>query len=226
MTEVETVFSTIVRSRRSTRQFLAEPVSDELIEKVLADAQSAPSNCNTQPWLVHIVSGSARAELSQALLLAEENGQQNPDFSFDVADFHDVYSERHHGMASTRNVAAGISREDTEARRQDMLRNLSFYGAPHVAFLFMPTFGDSVRTAGDIGMYAQTLLLSLTAHGLAGVPQTILGFYAPTIRQKLGIPEELKLLFGVSFGYGDPSAPAQQVDVGRAPLSDSVVFHR
>ncbi|WP_277962667.1 nitroreductase [Pseudomonas sp. RIT-To-2] len=225
MNDAPTRFFTAVRSRRSTRQYLTKPATSELIQKVLEDAQCTPSNCNTQPWMVHIVSGKAQRALAQTLLLAEELGQQKPDFSFDVSDFYGVYAERHHSMASTRNNAAGISREDVEARREDMLRNLSFYGAPHVALLFMPSFGDNVRTAGDIGMYAQTFLLSLVANGLAGIPQTILGFYADTIRRKLGISDEFKLLFGISFGYADHDAPDQQIDVGRATISDSVVFH-
>ncbi|MNL62706.1 Nitroreductase family protein [compost metagenome] len=89
----------------------------------------------------------------------------------------------------------------------------------------MPAIGDSVRTASDIGMYAQTLLLSLVAHGFAGIPQTVLGFYPHTIREILDIPNEFKLLFGISFGYADLNTPSQRIDVGRATLSESVVFH-
>ncbi|MFD9319117.1 nitroreductase family protein [Streptomyces sp. NPDC060053] len=44
------------------------------------------------------------------------------------------------------------------------------------------------RTAGDIGMYAQNFLLSLAARGLAGIPQTVLGVYADTVREFLGVP--------------------------------------
>ncbi|WP_223838591.1 nitroreductase family protein [Saccharopolyspora pogona] len=62
---------------------------------------------------------------------------------------------------------------------------LEFYGAPHAAFLFMPKFGDGVRAARDIGMYAQNFLLSLAARGFDGVPQTHLGFYADTVRDFL-----------------------------------------
>ncbi|WP_419709931.1 nitroreductase family protein [Pseudomonas sp. NFX224] len=103
--------------------------------------------------------------------------------------------------------------------------NLERYGAPHVALLFMPVIGNSVRTAADVGMYAQTLLLSLTAHGFAGIPQTVLGFYPHTIRQALSIPDDMKLLFGISFGYADPNAPGLQIDVGRARLEESAVLH-
>ncbi|MWA08343.1 hypothetical protein E5671_03980 [Streptomyces sp. BA2] len=72
----------------------------------------------------------------------------------------------------------------------------------------MPAFGDGVRAAGDIGMYAQNFLLSLTARGLGGIPQTMLGIYANTVREFLGVPDELTLLFGISFGTTDVTAPA------------------
>ena len=80
--------------------------------------------------------------------------------------------------------------------------------------------------AGDIGMYAQTLLLSLTAHGLGGVPQTILGFYGETIRKELGVDPSLKLLFGISLGYPDVTHPANQYRIYKEPVGESVTFHQ
>jgi nitroreductase len=118
-----------------------------------------------------------------------------------------------------------VARSDVEGRREVVRENLRFYGAPHVAFLFMPALGDGVRTAGDVGMYAQTFLLSLTARGFHGIPQTILGMYADTVRGTLGISDDLKLLFGISFGHADPSAPVNDLRMHRLPLGDSVVVH-
>lgn len=89
----------------------------------------------------------------------------------------------------------------------------------------MPAFGDEVRAAGDIGMYAQNFLLSLTARGLGGIPQTMLGMYADTVREFLGVPSELKLLFGISFGTADLAAPANSFHMGRVPLEQSGVLH-
>jgi nitroreductase len=74
-------------------------------------------------------------------------------------------------------------------------------------------------------MYAQTLLLSLTARGYHSIPQTILGMYADVVRDALGLPDELKLLFGISFGTADPAAPVNDVHMHRLPLDESVVLH-
>lgn len=79
--------------------------------------------------------------------------------------------------------------------------------------------------AGDVGMYGQTFLLSLVAHGLGGIPQTMLSFYAGTIRETLGISPDLKMLFGISFGYPDMNSPASQYRIDKAPVEEYVTFH-
>lgn len=172
---------------------------------------------------MHVVSGAERDALSRELLRAEEEGRSSPDFTADYGE--GVYLERAQALAASNYGARGIARSDRERRRAAVRENLEFYGAPHVAFLFMPALGDGVRTAGDIGMYAQNFLLSLAARGLAGIPQTILGVYADTVREFLDVPTELKLLFGISFGTADPAAPVNAVGRQRVPLQQSVVLH-
>lgn len=218
-------FSETVRARRSFRAFHPRPIADEVIREVLEEAQLAPSNCNTQPWNVHIVSGAKRDELSQALHEANDAGRVSSDFSWDEMAFDDCYGERRrdHGKLYYENL--GVPREDRELRRRAASVNFSFFHAPHVALLFMPVVGDSVRVAGDIGMYGQTFLLSLAARGLGGVPQTVLGLYADTIRETLSVSPDLKLLFGISFGHPDSDAPGNAHRVGRAAISESVTIH-
>lgn len=219
-------FHDVVRDRHSVRSFLPTPVPEELLRAVVEDAQHAPSNCNTQPWNVHIASGATRDKLSQALLAADEAGRISPDFSFAFTDYHGVYGERSQAQGAAYYKALGVAREAYDERRTVASRNLDFFGAPHVALLFMPTFGDNVRVAGDIGMYGQTFLLSLAAHGLGGTPQTMLGFYADTIRDVLGIDPSFKMLFGISFGYPDDTSAASRYRIARQPVDESVTFYR
>jgi len=218
-------FEETVRARRSFRSFLPTPVPNAQIKQVLEDAQYSPSNCNTQPWNTHIVSGEKIKELGR--ILTEQNEAENftPDFSFDMECFYGAYSERRIEHGKTFYEAMGVARGDKIARHKAAAKNYTFYGAPHVALLFMPSFGDNVRVGGDIGMYGQTFLLSLTARGLGGIPQTSIGFFAQTIREYLGISDELKLMFAIAFGYPDFTAPVNSVRMGRVPVSESVTFH-
>ncbi len=220
------LFRDVVRERHSVRNFLPQPVPEDILRSVLEDAQRSPSNCNTQPWQTHIVSGLKKDALSKVILAADDAGQLTPDFSFGINDFPGVYRERYRAQGAAYYQAIGVKREDYDQRRDASRRNLEFFGAPHVALLFMPEVGDNVRVAGDIGMYAQTLLLSLTAHGLGGVPQTMLGFYGETIRKELDIDPSLKLLFGISLGYPDSGHPANQYRINKVPLGESVIFHQ
>jgi nitroreductase len=218
-------FHEVVRRRKSCRQFLPHPVPEELLRSVLDDAQQAPSNCNTQPWVTHIVSGDKLQELAAAIKEASDAEHLTPDFSFDTAAFYGRYGERQRAQGQAYYEHLGVAREDGAGRAAVRDFGNRFYGAPHAAFLFMPSFGDNVRVAGDIGMYGQTLLLALTDHGLGSIPQTSLGYFADTVRAVLGVSSELKLLFAISFGYADEAAPANAYKLGRDPLASAVVFH-
>jgi len=94
-------FQEVVRQRKSCRQFLPEPVPADTIRAVLDDAQQAPSNCNTQPWVTHVVSGEKLRELAAAIKEANDAGQQTPDFSFDTDEFYGRYGERQQEQGQT-----------------------------------------------------------------------------------------------------------------------------
>ena len=218
-------FSAVVNERRSIRDFLPTLVPEAIIRSVLADAQRSPSNCNTQPWEVHIVSGAPRDALSAALVKANNDGRNSMDYPFDKSEFYDDYIERSRAQGAVYHEALGIKREDFDGRNTVATRNLTFFGAPHVALLFVPPFSDSVRSAADVGMYAQTFLLSLVAHGLGGVAQTMLGMFADTIREELQIETNAKMLFGISFGYPDTDSISNSFRMERAPIEEYVTFH-
>jgi len=193
------LFHDVVRARKSMRSYLADPVPDALLQAVLDDARYTPSNCNAQPWVVHIASGATRDKLSKAMLAAAAEGRFTPDFPWSTDDFYGVYKERAQPQAYFQ--AAGIERGEAEVRRLSMLRNLEFFGAPHVCLLFMAPAYETVRVAGDVGMYGQTFLLSLAAHGLAGVPQTLLSLFAADVREVLGgtvLEDAVRYLFWLS----------------------------
>lgn len=214
-----------IRQRRSVRAFQPREVPESTLHEIFSQAQWAPSNCNTQPWVVHVVSGARCDRLRQRLQQAGMDPSQfRPDFPFD-GRYPGVYKERQHDAAAQLYGAMGIARDDKVGRGLAALRNYAFFDAPHAAFVFLPEpFG--VREAADCGIYAQTLMLLLTAHGLASCPQAALSFHPAVVREELGLPDSLRLLLGVSFGYEDTEAAANRCRVGRAELEAAVTFHR
>lgn len=216
-------FADIIRERRSIRAFLPEPLPRELIEQIFDLANAAPSNCNTQPWLVHVVSGAPLEKLRKEIPAAMMSGNITMDYPYD-GKYSGVYRERQVGAAEAMFSVMDIKREDKIKRNEAFMRNFTFFDAPHVAFLFIPEhFG--IREAADIGMYAQSLMLSLTAHSIGSVPMTALSFHADLVRKTLNIDSSQKLLFGISFGYTDRNAPVNQCRTVRAEVSENVVFH-
>ena len=90
-------------------------------------------------------------------------------------------------------------------------------------FCSMPEW-CGVREASDIGMYAQTSLLTMQAYGISSCPQTTLGHNADVVREHLGIDSSEKLLFGISFGYQDSSKPENRIVPERASMQQTTTF--
>jgi nitroreductase len=223
MTDRAAIFDDIVNSRHSLRAFLPQPVDADVLATIFSVAQRAPSNCNSQPWVTHVVSGAKLERLRAEMPTRFMSGNFTMDFPYD-GTYQGVYKERQYGAAQALYDAVNITREDKERRNQQFMRNFTFFDAPHVAFLFLPEpFG--LREAADLGMYAQTLMLAFTAHGLGSCPQTALSFQADYVREQLGIAATNKLVFGISFGHPDPDDPVNACLTDRAALPDAVTFH-
>lgn len=216
-------FDQMVASRRSIRAFLPAPVDVDTLEKVFSIANYAPSNCNTQPWQSYVVSGAKRDAMRDALMKTIGAGEHVLDFPYE-GKYSGVYRERQLEVGLMLYKALGVTREDKAGKRNAFLRNLEFFDAPHVVFIFVPDWAD-IREAVDVGMYAQNLMLTMQAHGLASCPQTILGYNADVVREQLGIDSSQKLLFGISFGYADMSRPENQIQPSRATLAESTHFY-
>ncbi len=223
MTDLSKAFDQIATGRRSLRAFLPQPVDGLTLERVFNAAQRAPSNCNTQPWQVHVASGASLEKLRELMPTQFMEGKLSMDFPYD-GQYEGVYKDRQYGSAQALYDAVGVTREDKAGRHVQFMRNFTFFDAPHVAFMFLPEpFG--LREAADLGMYAQTLMLAMTANGLGSCPQTALSFQADLVRETLGVDASNKLIFGLSFGHPDPEAPANSCITDRAALADTVHFH-
>jgi nitroreductase len=217
------IFERITLSRRSIRGFLPQAVDPSKLEQIFQTAAYAPSNCNTQPWQSHVVSGQMRDRLSRIFMETIGQGEYSLDYPYE-AKYEGKYRQRQLDVGILLYQALGVTREDKEGKRRAFLRNLEFFDAPHVVFIFMPEW-CGIREACDVGMYAQNLMLTMSAHGLASCPQTILGYGADTLRRELNIDKSMKLLFGISFGYEDTELPENQIVPQRVELCEAVTFH-
>jgi len=117
----------------------------------------------------------------------------------------------------------GISRHDVEARRLAVLRNWEFFRAPLAGIVCMHHDLDYVDALG-VGMFMQNFLLALTARGLGTCVQVSIAGYPETVRDQLGIGEDMRILCGLAIGYPDPEFAANALNVPRNPLEANVTF--
>lgn len=216
-------FAALVRARRSVRGFLPDAVDPGVIDAALETALWAPSNCNVQPWSVHLVSGDRLRGLGQAMIDAAQRGLPGPDVPMDTA-YRGVFRDRQIGAAKALYGALGIARDDRPGRAAAFLRNLDAFGAPHAAFIFLPE-GFGIREAADLGGFVQTFLLALTAQGLGSCAQGALSLYPDIVRAHLGLAKGAQLMVGIAFGREDPAHPANQARTGREGLGQMVHRH-
>jgi hypothetical protein len=212
-----------ISQRRSVRGFLPEPVPESTMRAVFEQAQKAPSNCNTQPWSVVVASGALRNSLCKQFVERAMSGiPSKPDFSY-VSKFDGHYRSRQVECASALYGEMEIARDDKAGRNRAALRNFEFFDAPHVAFLCMDrSFGATI--AVDVGIYAQTLMLTMTAHGISSCAMGSLRSHPDMIRDAFGLDENTGVVFGICFGYEDPEVKANKTRTTRAPLSEAVIF--
>lgn len=213
-----------IRQRRSVRGFLPQPVATATLREIFALAGRAPSNCNVQPWEVHVASGAARDALRERMVaraLAGEPMQADFDTMPEVRDSH---RQRQVECAQAMYGAMGIARGDKVGRQRAALRNFELFDAPHVAFIGMRReYGTSMAVA--VGMYAQTLMLAMTAHGIGSCAMGTMAYYAPDVHALLGIPDDIGILFGIAFGHEDAAVPANATRTSRVPVDENVHFH-
>ena len=218
------VFEEVLRERRSVRGFHSQPVPRPVLERIFAMAQATPSNCNVQPWFTHVVSGAAAERMRRTLSdAAERNEPSSSDVPL-TGGYAGEYKARQVDAAKALFAATGVERHDMEARRASYLRNFRFFDAPHAAFVYLPSWTD-LRAAADCGMYAQSLMLAMTACGVASCPQGALSHYAAAVREALGLEPGPRLLFGIAFGYEDLDHPTRSVRPDRLALREAVRFH-
>jgi len=215
--------SDLLKNRISVRAFLDKPVSEEILQKIFTNAQLSPSNCNVQPWKIYVVSGTKKEVLKDKLIKAVMNGKEpNPDFDWRIR-YKGILRDRQFESANSLYSSMGIERSDKQSRMAALIKNWTFFDAPHALFFTMEKY-LGIMGAVDMGIYAQTLGLLMTENGIGSCFQGALGQFPDPVKKFLNIPDDFGILFGMSFGYADKTAPVNKTRTTKLPLENSIVF--
>lgn len=213
-----------MEQRRAIRRFLSNPVADDVVRSILTSASRAPSGTNIQPWFVHVVTGEARKRLCRAAGQAMEAGQESLEYEYLPNPIGDPYMSRRRSLGYALYSLYGIERTDYLARKQAMLRNFDFFGAP-VGLFFTMERQMALGNWLDMGMFMQNVMLAARAHGLETCPQQAWCDCGVVVHLELRIPDEQILLCGMSLGYADPEAPENRLISERVPMEEFTTFH-
>lgn len=211
------ILDAAIRARKSVRAFRSEPVPRGQLMEILEAARAAPSNFNSQPWRVYVLTGKIKAELSKSIMQAHVKNTLPPfspfpqpapaDCEMRVSDFGRLYYS-----------TLSIERTDMAARARQTGRNFLFFDAP-VGFIFTIDTALTKHSWLDYGLFLQNLMLAAHVRGLATCPQVSFVRFQSIIAEQLGLGAEEIVTCGMSCGYADEEAPVNRLRMSREPVA-------
>lgn len=213
----------IFKTRYTCRAYEERAVSNNLLIQILEDATRSTSWSNSQPWEIFVASGKILDRLRNAYLSSFESGEPMESEIPRPNSWPPKMEKRMQEFAEEKFGKMGIDRNDTQARKEHIRNNLNFFGAPIVLFLCM----DKSLTEWsilDIGQLAQSIMLAAKFHGLDTAPAYTTITYPKHIRRILSVPNDLKIVLGITLGYGDTDNNQNIYKTKRENLENIVHF--
>ncbi len=215
-------------SRRSVRAFLPTPVPQATVEELLRVAARAASGTNTQPWLVHVVTGAAKTRLSSAILQVfndpEALPQHQSEFSIYPSAWVSPYLDRRRKVGWDLYGLLGIGKGEHARTHAQHARNFQFFDAP-VGMIFTVDRSFGYAAWVDYGLFMGNLMTAARARGLHTCPQFAFAQFQRVIAASLQLPDNEQVLCGLSLGYEDSAAVENSLRTERAPLEAWASFH-
>lgn len=208
------------QKRRSIRDFLDKPVSEEIINEILQEALEAPSSSNTQPFKVVVATGEVLKNIGAELttkykaslslrkkniigkILTARKFRLKPNKVYQTIQgkYPGIYQDRRIKTAIGLYKVLGLKREDHKKRNEEMTKNFYFFGAPVAVWIFAnPKMKYTALV--DTGIFMQNLMLSATSKGLGTCPQGALNIWREPVDKYFNVPEGYELVCGLSLGY-------------------------
>jgi nitroreductase len=215
--------SEVIGQRKSIRAFKQNPVSQDILKKILQESIRAPSWANTQPWEFAVVTGNSLDEIRAGFL---EKSMTSP--SPDVPrppEFPERYAARIRVLDKQNRL---VTQKDWDSRR---IQNFKHFGAPAVIYLltrrefYYQAKGLNVWALYDCGAVVENILLLATRYELGTIVQAQAVAYPDVLREVLKIPESKIMILGIAIGYPDWDNPINQFWTERESLESITTWH-
>ncbi len=193
-----------IHTQRAIRRFTDDPVSDEVIQRILEATVRAPSGRNTQPWRFIVI--------------------RDADTKQKIGDYYRLACE---AAGIGQEPIPGLSK-----KVNDSVTHLAFHmGDTPVLILACYEYlnEDAVGTSSILtgsSMYpaVQNLLLAARALGLGTALTTVHSMFESEIKDLLGIPANVQTAALIPLGY--PSPEERFGGSRRRPVAEVTHFDR
>ena len=211
-----------VFGRRSIRQFLPKPVSNELIKDLIAKSLWSPSWGNTQPWEIVVGSGEPLAEFKKKNRDTFLEGKSStPDIPMPQV-WPEGNKQRYKELGKSVLGALSIPREDQQARIDHLAGMFTLFDAPAVVIFTVDKKILLEYAMLDVGLILQTFCLLAHDKGLGTCIMAASVMYPEIAREVFSIPETKRLVMGAALGWPDTQAPVNSFKRNRGNLEEFV----
>jgi F420 biosynthesis protein FbiB-like protein len=194
----------LMRSRRSIRSYLPDPIPQATIERLLEAAAWSPSAHNRQPWRFAVITSSAVKQR-----LASAMGQRLRD---DRLRDHDPPEAIERDV---RRSYARITQAPLLIAVSLSLNDMDRYPDPHRAE------AERCMAIQSVSMAAQNLLLMAHALGLGACWMCAPLFCAETVREALALPADWEAQALITLGFPADAGKDRE----RAALQDKTQYY-
>jgi len=210
-----------IRTRKSIRDFTADPVPQHILRKIIEVAARAPSAENSQPWEFTIVAGDILDTIRKANIeKLKSRALPHPDLAAEGLPRDSVYRRRQIEIAKQLFGLMDIPREDLEKRDRWMELGFRYFNAPAVIIISVDRSLSYPRPIFDIGSATQNICLAALNYGLGTCIANQGITYPEVVHEFAKIPESKRIVISIAIGYPNWDFPANKVVSEREPMEN------
>ena len=213
--------SDAVAQRKSIREFLDTPISNELVKSLLIKASRAASGGNLQPWKIYVLNGRSMDDF----LIFQQAWDEPEQPAYDIypSKLKEPYRTSRFELGEQMYALLGIPREDKDARIAQVMKNFEFFGAPCAFFCFVDRQMGPPQWS-DLGMFLQTFMLLAQEAGLDTCAQESWSMKHDSVSKFLQSGDEDILFCGMCIGKKNENAVVNALNSERRPLDTWATF--
>jgi len=194
-------FKDVIQKRRSCRAFTNQQIRNEILIKIVNEAQTTPSWANAQDYHIYIATRNTAQNIRREYEMQALSGNDGfSDFSFTHRkDWTDKEQKIMHKFEGT---ISSYLNEKNNGIDEFLSVQDTLFNAPTLVFLTIPE--DATKWAmTDLGALEMALILSAENQGVSSIVAQAFVKYPEILRRYLGIENDEKIIIGIGLGYED-----------------------